>query len=104
MTYFVKSLTLFSFSTGEQTGETFYSDIFIHVKSKYYVKNTSPPSPPLGNSKTSDKVRKALEPERFEGFFASRVVRQNPMKNGSQTGQQTGQLARTCYSPPKVIR
>lgn len=75
MTYFVKSLTLFSFSTGEQTGETFYSDIFIHVKSKYYVKNTSPPSPPLGNSKTSDKVQKALEPERFEGFFASRAVR-----------------------------
>ena len=24
------------------------------------------------------------------------------MKNGSQTGQQTGQLARTCYSPQKL--
>ena len=61
MTYFVKSLTLFSFSTGEQTGETFYSDIFIHVKSKYYVKNTSPPSPSFENSKTSDEILKALD-------------------------------------------
>ena len=42
MTYPVKSLLFFPFTTGEQTGETFYSDIFIHVKSKYYVKNTSP--------------------------------------------------------------
>jgi hypothetical protein len=61
MTYSVKSLLFFPFTTGEQTGETFYSDIFIHVKSKYYVKNTSPPSPPLANSKISDEMLKALD-------------------------------------------
>ncbi|WP_294625897.1 hypothetical protein, partial [uncultured Bilophila sp.] len=47
MAYPVKSLTLFSFTTGEQTGETFYNNIFIYVKSKYCIKNTIPPSPPF---------------------------------------------------------
>lgn len=38
MTYSVKSLLCFSFTTGEQTGENFYSNTFIYVKSKFCVK------------------------------------------------------------------
>lgn len=77
MTYFVKSLLFFPFTTGEQTGENFYSNIFIYVKSKYYAKIQVHPLRHLETPRHPIKSEKPLI-WMVEGFFCIQRCLKNP--------------------------